>query len=281
MLKPLAIASLLAVTAQAWADTDAQRIAALDYAALDTLTALGQGERIAGVPRSSLPEYLSSYASDDYADVGSLKAPEYKVLDELAPDSIVISGRLGGEKDQLEEIAPTWQNGSAEGNDYWSQLEANTHALAEEYGVDDQAGPALDTLHADIAEAVATIEGSPEVLVVLHNDGKLVYRQDPVINDLMSLSSPTLPDDVETQTRGERSFTTLTPAQISAMAPDLVWVVDRSAAIGQPPLNIETLHSELGDLHVVKGSPRLWYLASGGLKSTLLQVNEVVSALQQ
>lgn len=280
MLKPLAIASLLAVTAQAWADTDAQRIAALDYSALDTLTALGQGERIAGVPQSSLPEYLSAYATQEYADVGSLKSPEYEVLDQLAPDSIIISGRLSGDKQKLEEIAPTWLNGGVEADDYWSRLEANTHALATEYGADEQAGPALDSLHADIDDAVARVEGTPEVLVVLHNDGKLVYREDAIVNDLMGLASPNLPEDADTQTRGERSFTLLTPAQISAMAPDLVWVIDRSAAIGQPELDLEALQTELGDLSVVKGSPKLWYLASGGLESTLLQVNEVVSALQ-
>lgn len=280
MLKPLAIASLLAVTAQAWADTDAQRIAALDYSALDTLTALGQGERIAGVPQSSLPEYLSAYATQDYADVGSLKSPEYEVLSQLAPDSIIISGRLSGEKQKLEEIAPTWLNGGVEADDYWSRLEANTHALATEYGVDEQVGPALDSLHADIDDAVARVEGTPEVLVVLHNDGKLVYREDAIVNDLMGLASPKLPEGADTQTRGERSFTLLTPAQIRAMAPDLVWVIDRSAAIGQPELDIEALQTELGDLSVAKGSPKLWYLASGGLESTLLQVNEVVSALQ-
>ena len=52
-----------------------EKIVVFDYGFLDTLDAIGV-EGIVGIPKdSALPEHLSKYASDEYANIGTLKAP--------------------------------------------------------------------------------------------------------------------------------------------------------------------------------------------------------------
>lgn len=279
MYKPLAIAALLSVTAQAWAQPVPERVVALDYAALDILDNLAQRERIAGVAQATLPDYLSDYADDAFTDVGTLKVADMEALESLSPDAILISGRLEAERENLEALAPVYAV-ATEGEDAWDQLEHRVDDLAALFDAQQAGEQALADLRQSLDQQLAEISGTPKVLVVVHNDGKLIVQHNAVVHDLMGLASPELPENVESVTRGERTFTPLTPAQIAATLPDLVWVVDRSAAIGQTPLDVEALTQAVGDdLAIAVGSPRLWYLAGQGLDSTRLQVEEVVAAL--
>ena len=279
MYKPLAIAALLSVTAQAWAQPVPERVAALDYAALDILDNLAQRERIAGVAQATLPDYLSDYADDAFTDVGTLKVADMEALESLSPDAILISGRLEAERENLEALAPVYAV-ATEGEDAWDQLEHRVDDLAALFDAQQAGEQALADLRQSLDQQLAEISGTPKVLVVVHNDGKLIVQHNAVVHDLMGLASPELPENVESVTRGERTFTPLTPAQIAATQPDLVWVVARSAAIGQTPLDVEALTQAVGDdLAIAVGSPRLWYLAGQGLDSTRLQVEEVVAAL--
>lgn len=279
MYKPLAIAALLSVTAQAWAQPVPERVVALDYAALDILDNLAQRERIAGVAQATLPDYLSDYADDAFTDVGTLKVADMEALESLSPDAILISGRLEAERENLEALAPVYAV-ATEGEDAWDQLEHRVDDLAALFDAQQAGEQALADLRQALDQQLAEITGTPKVLVVVHNDGKLIVQHNAVVHDLMGLASPELPVNVESVTRGERTFTPLTPAQIAATQPDLVWVVDRSAAIGQTPLDVEALTQAVGDdLAIAVSSPRLWYLAGQGLDSTRLQVEEVVAAL--
>lgn len=279
MYKPLAIAALLSVTAQAWAHDAPERVAALDYATLDILDNLDQDEHIAGVAQSTLPEHLSAFASEEYADVGTLKEADMAALGAIEPDEILISGRLEAQRDALEQIAPVYSSANA-GDTTWDQLETRVDQLAERFHISDEGDQALEDLRHFLDQRLATIDGSPSVLVVTHNDGHFSAQNNAIVHDLMGLAAPSLPDDVTPVTRGERTFLPMTPAQIQATGADLVWIVDRSAAIGEAGLDLATLQQDIGaDTRLAVGSPRLWYLAGQGLASTRLQVEEVMTAL--
>ena len=68
------------------------------------------------------------------------------------------------------------------------------------------------------------------------------------------------------------------------MAPTHLFVVDRSAAIGDEPLDAEQLSRDLAAaggqaIDVTVLTPSLWYLSGGGLQSVRLQVEEIAGAL--
>src|SRR5699024_2055404 len=80
-------------------------VVVFNYGALDTLDALSV--EVAGVAKSSLPPYLSKYEDNSYANIGSLKEPDFEKIHEMDPGLIIISGRQSDAYEDLKEIAPT------------------------------------------------------------------------------------------------------------------------------------------------------------------------------
>ncbi|TBU73472.1 iron ABC transporter substrate-binding protein, partial [Phytopseudomonas daroniae] len=77
----------------------------------------------------------------------------------------------------------------------------------------------------------------------------------------------------------------LTAEDIAAASPDVIFIIDRSAAIGATPLDVATLaNSQLASTpaaqakRIVYLDPPLWYLSGGGLQSLDLQIDQVLAA---
>ncbi|BDP72333.1 hypothetical protein EfmAA96_01180 [Enterococcus faecium] len=68
-----------------------EKVVVFDNGSLDTMDALGVGDKVVGAATSSLPEYLSSYKKVESA--GGIKEPDLEKINQLQPDLIIISGR--------------------------------------------------------------------------------------------------------------------------------------------------------------------------------------------
>ena len=274
--------AILLATASATASAD-QRIATFDLGSLDTLDALGLNEQVVGVPKASLPGYLEQYAADDVTDIGGLRSPDMDALGESEPSLILYTGRQGEWEEELSEIAPLL-NTSLQGDDYLTAFDANIRELASRLAVEGKAEEALGILHAEIETQREALSNAPSTLVVTHNGGNLMLNQHPVVHDVLGVATVEMPASVTSETRGTRTFTPLSPEAISEIDPEVLLVVDRSAAIGDEPADADALAKTLLDAgaekaQVVMLTPALWYLSGGGLQSLALQVEEVAAAL--
>ncbi len=72
---------------------------------LDTFDELGI--EVAGLPQTNVPSYLSKYEDEKYANLGSLKEPDFEAIHALKPDVIFISARQAELYKEFSEIAPT------------------------------------------------------------------------------------------------------------------------------------------------------------------------------
>lgn len=275
-------ATVLLATASA-ASSANQRIATFDLGSLDTLDALGVNEQVVGVPKASLPDYLEQYTADDVTDIGGLRSPDMDAISASEPNLILYTGRQGEWEEELGEIAPLI-NTSLQGDDYLAAFNANVRELASRLAVESKAEEALATLHAEIENQREALSNAPRTLVVTHNGGNLMLNQHPVVHDVLGVAAVEMPDSVTSETRGTRTFTPLSPEAISEIDPEVVLVIDRSAAIGDEPADADALAQTLLDAgaektRVVMLTPALWYLSGGGLQSLALQIEEVAAAL--
>ena len=275
-----ATATLLFSAVSAAAD---QRIATFDLGSLDTLDALGLSEQVVGVPKASLPNYLEQYAAETYTDIGGLRSPDMDAISASEPSLILYTGRQGDWEAELGDIAPLLNTGVT-GDDYLAAFDANVRELASQLAVENDAEAALETLHAEIESQREALSDAPRTLVVTHNGGNLMLNQHPVVHEVLGVDALEMPDSVNSETRGTRTFTPLSPDAIAEIDPEFVLVVDRSAAIGDEPANAEALTQTLldagaEDAQVVMLTPALWYLSGGGLQSLRLQIEEVAAAL--
>ncbi|MAM00215.1 ABC transporter substrate-binding protein [Hydrocarboniclastica marina] len=280
----VALSTSMALAPVALAQAANPSLISYDLGSLDTLDALDLSAQVKAVPKQSLPEYLSHYASDEYADAGSLKSPDVEAIRKLRPDLVLVTGRQGEIAEEIRKVATVKDVSMPEG-EFADAVSDRVMRLAERYGAEDQAQAALKDLWIHTEKQQLAIQGKPEVLVVTHNSGSFSQRQEPVVAELLKLPAPAVPEQVEPVTRGTRTFIPLTAENMVAMAPDVLLIVDRSAAIGDEPLDRQKLIQDLAaqggkDIKVEVLSPGLWYLSGGGLQSVRLQVDEVVAALQ-
>lgn len=277
--KTLAATLLVSIAAAANAD---QRIATFDLGSLDTLDALGASEQVVGLPKQSLPDYLSAYSGDAYTDLGGLKNPDFEAIADSEPSLILYTGRQSDWETELAEIAPLL-NTRLQGDNYLASFDENVRQIASHIDAEARAEEALEALHADIEAQREALSNAPRTLVVTHNGGNLMLNQHPVVHDVLGVAALEMPDSVTSETRGTRTFTPLSPDAIAEIAPDVVLVIDRSAAIGDEPADAEALAQALDDAgantKLVLLTPALWYLSGGGLQSLKLQIDEVVGAL--
>nr|WP_244995196.1 ABC transporter substrate-binding protein [Cobetia amphilecti] len=254
----------------------------MDWGATDTLDELGLAEHLVGVPHQSAPAYVSHLVKGR-SDIGGLKEPDVEAIAGLEPDLILVTGRQSGSLEALKAVAET-RDVTLEEGDYFEALNSKVLSLASPYHAEEKAREHLAALESDIATAREGLPEDLEALVVIHNDGRYILSQEPVVTELLQIAQPELPDSVEPVSRGKRTFYPLSPANIAEMAPDELYVIDRSAAIGQTPMDAEALRAALADaggetIGVTVLSPGLWYLSGSGLQSVRAQMNEILEGL--
>ena len=284
-LRKLLAIGTLAAFSQLSIATQLPKAAIFDLGSLDTITALGLESQVVGVPKQVLPDYLKQFNDTRYTDVGGLKTPDLTALKTLDPDLIVITGRQAVQKDALEAISKVKQVDASGGN-YWESFSANVNSLAAFFNAQEAAQTALVALNTNIESTKADIKGNPTILVVTHNNGSFGLRDEPIATQLLGLEQSKVPAHVTPQKRGARTFTSLSISDIAEMNPTTLFIVDRSAAIGntKESLDIEKLQTELAaqggqSIQVAYLSPKLWYLSGNGLQSLRIQVKEIADAL--
>ncbi|MBE0462049.1 MAG: ABC transporter substrate-binding protein [Halomonadaceae bacterium] len=282
-MKSQVLAASLIFTAVSSIAHAQERIATFDLGSLDTLDALGASEQVVGIPKQVLPDYLSKYNADAYTDLGGLRDPNLEAVAQSEPTLILYTGRQGDWEAEFEEIAPL-MNTSLQGDDYLAAFDDNVRQIASKVEAEERAEEALEALHADIERQREALDEALRVLVVTHNDGNLGLNTHPVVHDVLGIKKLEMPDSVTSVQRGNRTFTPLTMEAIGEINPDVLLVVDRSAAIGNDAADTQALEQALSDAgasetRLVVLTPALWYLSGGGLQSLKLQIDEVVDAL--
>ncbi|HGN1706885.1 TPA: siderophore ABC transporter substrate-binding protein [Providencia rettgeri] len=260
-----------------------QKVVLFDFGVYDSMQKLGLGDKVIALPTANAPAYVKGSIPASMENAGGMKQPDLAKIEQLKPDLIVITGRQGKSYEALSKIAPTINLGS-NSKHYIDSVKANVAVIGELYGnqkaVDEQL-VALDKTIADAQKKAA--DSNKKVLVLMHNDGKLIPNNQSVVYDVVKAQRAQLPVDESADKSKRRVVDTKTIAQAN---PDVILIVDRSEAIGAGKLdktvfedsNIqETKAYKDGKITYLQSD--LWYLSGGGFVSLTEQINAVVKAL--
>lgn len=259
-----------------------EKVVVFDFGVLDTLDALGV--EVTGLPQAVVPKSLEKYASKDYTNVGSLKEPDFEAIHALQPDVIFISTRQAELYDQFAEIAPTVFIDVDYAN-YMTSLEKNFNLLAEIFEKEDEVASKIKELQASIDELNKEASASDsKALILLANEGKVsAYGPSSrygFVHDVFGFKA--VDEDIEVSQHGQ----SITFEYILEKNPDVIFVIDRSAAVGGEIGAKETLENELvKKTNAYKNNKIIyldavnWYVAGNGLQSTKAMTKEVKSGL--
>ncbi|WP_062136551.1 siderophore ABC transporter substrate-binding protein [Demequina aestuarii] len=260
-----------------------ERVVVIEHGILDTIDALGAGESVAAIPHHAVPSYLSDYETST-ENAGTLFEPDYEAINAVEPDLIIVGGRSAATLPEMEAIAPTIDLSFDWGSEaFTSTFESNTLALGQIFGSEDEAERAVAEVNATAEAVAADAAGAGEGLVLMTSAGEVsAYgpsaegRFDFVYN-LLGITPAV--DQVAIDEHGDAiSF-----EFIAELDPDLLIVLDRDAAIGEPGDSAQAVL----DNDLVNGTTAVendkvayvdtekWYLAFGGLTSVTSILDEV------
>ncbi|USG66180.1 siderophore ABC transporter substrate-binding protein [Brevibacillus ruminantium] len=260
-----------------------QKVVVFDFGTLDTLDKLGV--EVAALPKTSIPKYLEKYKDEKYANVGSLKEPDFEKINEIKPDLIIISGRQSTMYDEFTKIAPTIYQG-VDTKRYMESFTENAKTIGQIFGKESAVDEALAKVNEEIKQLhdKATASGK-NALIILANDGKIsAYGPNSrfgIIHDVFGVAP--VDKNIEVSTHGQ----SISFEYIVEKDPDYLFVVDRSAAIGGQSSAKSVVENELvaktkasKEGHIVYLDPDFWYLSGGGLISVEAMVKEIAAGLQ-
>lgn len=287
---PAAAADLTLTTAdgkEVTLEAAPERIAVFDYAALDTLHALGLDDVVVATPTEFLPESLASFKDKpEMVNAGSLQEPDFDAVANANPDLIIASARSSDAVPELEKIAKvvTLTPDSA---DYLNSTQERALDLAGLFGKQNEAQAKIDKITALREEIEKVAPGAGKGLFVSVSGGKLsaygpgkATRYGFIYDDLGAKPAAEI-------TSEDRHGQAISFEFISEHNPSWMLVLDRDAAIGeQGQAAKEVLNNELvkgtdaaKKDRIVYVSAQEWYLVSGGLNTTQTMLEDIKQAL--
>ena len=260
-----------------------QRIVVFDLGVLDSLERLGID--VIGLPKASLPPYLSRYLDARYASVGSLTEPDFERIEALRPDVIFISSRQSAHYAELSKLAPTIYMGLDTAN-YLDSFESNMRLLGRIFGKQDAVEAELARIRQSINDVRARARGKT-ALVVLVTAGRLSAfgpgSRYGFVYDVLGFEP--VSREIQVSTHGQPiSFEFVVQKD-----PDYLFVIDRDAVVAsggaQPARQVvenalirQTRAYREG--HIVYLDPSYWYLSGGGLVSFSKMIDDIAAALR-
>lgn len=260
-----------------------KKVVVFDNGSLDTLDALGVGDKVVGAATDNLPAYLDDYKKVDSA--GGIKEPDLEKINQMKPDLIIISGRQSDFLEQLKEIAPTMYL-AVDTSDTWNSIKQNVETLGKIFGKEKAAEKQLAALEISIKETKEkAVESKDKALTVLVNEGQLsTYGKDSrfgIVYDTFGFAEAD--DAIKASTHGQ----SVSYEYVLDKNPDVLFVVDRTKAIGGDDSNNNVADNELvaqttagKDKKVISLQPDVWYLSGGGLESVKMMLEDVNQAFE-
>lgn len=284
-------------TGETTVPSNPQKIVVLDYGVADSLRALGKEDTIVGMPKDSLPTYLKDLKDKkEITNVGNLREVNLETVAELEPDLIILSSRTQDQQAEFEKIAPAIYFETST-SDYLNSVKTNATELAKLFG--DEAVKEAESKLADIDTLVQTAQDKNKdtqltTLTILLNEGSMAGiapdGRYSFIYKTLGFQPTDLKLEENTQGNQGRSHgSSLSLESVSQINPDIIFVVDRTLAIGgDDTQNSDILNNALiqetnagKNKKIITLTPDLWYLSGGGLESTKLMFEEVVAHLEK
>lgn len=262
---------------------DPKKIVVFDYAAADTIKALGEESKVIAMPE---PELIPDFLKDGYSKVesaGGIKEPDMEKVNSLKPDLIIIAGRQEKMKEEFKKIAPTLYM-EMDDNKPFESVKENIQTIAKILKKEDKAKDIIDNLDKQVQDLKSKAKNKKAGVFIL-NDGKLSAfgkgsRFGIVYEDFGF--SP-IDDKVKKETHGQD----VSYEYVLEKNPDVMFVLNRNKAIATDntknsgfetnPILMKTNAGK--NKKIIMINPGAWYLVTGGAKGTSIMIDDLKKGL--
>lgn len=262
------------------------RVVALGYGALENMDLIDAN--VVGTSKAGLPHYLSKYENDPLVmDLGNLVEANMRAINELQPDLIFLGAGLMDFYKELSEIAPTVIP-TFDAEDQMGALKKNLNDLARIFNRQDTCNKAYEKIQEKIVDTKNKTRLSNEkALVVLpHKERLSVYGSGScfgLIHKVLGINEAVIGLDTHLHFHN----TSVSKEFIQHANPDILFVIDRNAAMDDMVLNNNNVENEFicqTDAYkndkVVYLDPEAWGLPGSGTISMNIMIDEVAQVFK-
>ncbi|MDO5682203.1 MAG: ABC transporter substrate-binding protein [Propionibacteriaceae bacterium] len=262
------------------------KVVVMDFGALDSMKALGLSDKVVGLPKRGLPKFLDEFGAEKYADVGTLQEPNLETINKLDPDLLIIGGRSAAKYPELSQHWPTIDISFKADKGLLDGTEASATPIAEIFDKQTELSEKMTALRTKANGMQSAGAAAGKGLIVMTSGGKVsLHGENSRFGAIHTiLGVPLAKENIATDGHGE-------PATFELLAeinPDVMFVVDRDAAVGTEGQNArQILDNELvhrtkawqnNKLVMLDGSR--WYIAIHGLDNAGAMLDEAVAGLK-
>jgi len=201
-----------------------------DLAALDVA--------VAGMPKDLKLDNLHSETQPDPEEVGTVFEPDLEALNAMQPQAILVGSRMAEKYDELANIAPTLDMTVDTANIYESSKQ-RLHDLGALFGKSAQAARLQGNIDDLIEQTQVVTKDKGNGLVVMVNGNKLsTYGDKSRYGFIHTVLDIPMADD---QINDARHGQPISFEYIQKVNPDWLFVLDRSAAIGEDSIGAKAV----------------------------------------
>ena len=265
---------------------DPKKIVVLEFGALDTLNALGLADRVVGLPKGGVvPTALEQFKDKKYADVGTMAEPNVEAINKLKPDLVIVGFRNAKKYPELSKHFPTIDITYEQDGPFYDGVEKASTIIGKAVGKESEVKAKLADLKTAIETAKTKMPQGGKGMMLMTSAGKVTLhgptsRYGVIHRDLGV--APAISKVSEGSHGDPISFEAIQKAN-----PDVMFVVDRDAAIGESGKAAkQVLDNELvastkawKNNKVVYLDGQRWYITIHGLDNAKAMVEETVKGL--
>ncbi|MBG9983127.1 ABC transporter substrate-binding protein [Aerococcaceae bacterium DSM 111020] len=268
-----------------------ESIVVLDYAALDTLDALGAGDRITGIIQGVLPEHLKQYG--ELPTVGTPKEVDIEAIAKLQPDLLVIGNRQSENFDLYQQYWPTidatvsWSDLSSE-DIYTARVLASVELLGIATDTEQESKSLQEAIIDKVAENKDLGADLGQAMTLMSSGGEVTMYSESSrfapIYEVFGFERP----DMSVTDQGAHGMK-ISFETIRQQNPDWIFVLDRDQAIGrqseaQPAeqvMNNPLVHSTNAykNDQIIYLNPQEWYLVMTGAQNYQNILDEIANQI--
>ncbi len=268
------------------------RVAVLDYGALDIMKQMGLEDKIVAIAKGKgaafLPSSLSEFKNDKYTNLGNPGQPNYDNLAKAKPEVIFTSFRQAHTKtlDEIKKAAPNAKIlfVSPDNDHYIDSIKDNTTLFGKIFKQQNKAKMLNEKLSKKVAETKKVI--NDDTVLFLNVDDKSVKAFGPTGRFGGFLNKDLGIKHADTAMKANSAGNSITYEYLNKVNPDKLFVIDRTQKGNDKSLPSALNNDVIKNLKAIKNDQvyqfesNAWYFSEGGIKTTIEQLDKIEKAFK-
>ena len=266
------------------------RVAVLDYGALDVMKQLGLQNKIVSIAKgqgnSFLPSSLAEFKDDKYSNLGNPGRPNFDQLAKSKPELILASFRQAHTKtiDEMKKAAPNAKIlfVSPDNDHYLSSIKSHTSTIGKIFNKENEANDLNKKLEQQVTETKKSINHESVLFLVVDDKGIKAFSSNGRFGGFLNKDLGI--KHVDKKMKDNSAGNNINYEYLNKVNPDKIFVIDRTKNGTDDKIPSILQNKVIENVKAIKNhqvyqfESNAWYFGEGGNQLTIEQLKRIKEA---